>query len=212
MSAIVRKDQTEVEDRLSQLGLDRIGLLEVVKACVAAYSGCTANDPPNAPGFESWRAGVRAMREIYLPKGWDKDDSGGYCTIVNPTTTVRVAMMNSDGGAGLPGDEVPQNRSRKGACSERAAVVNQLCLANDWPIPDDAPGHHDFTTWHLCVYISVETVRAELSLLNEFESGYFTGVFEKIILVGKGDWDELEFGGDRDSDGGPEIEVEVRRR
>lgn len=210
MAAIVRVELQDVVDRLSQLGFDREGLIEVVKAMVAAHSGCTANDPPNAPGFESYRIGVRVSREIFMPKGWDKDNAGNFCTILNPHTRTRLAVMNSDDGAGLA-DRVPQNKSRKGAYSERAAAINQLCLADDWPIPDDVRDTRDYKTFHLCVFISERAVRAELSLLNEFEGGYFTDVFEKIILVGDGDWDKIDFGG-RDSDAGDDFDVEVRRR
>jgi hypothetical protein len=211
LGAIERVSKAEVESRLGELGLDW-SLLEVVKVCVASHGGCTANDPPGAPGYESWRAGVRTLREIYLPRDWERDDSGGFSTIVNHERRVRVAMMNADGGAGILG-EVPQNRSRKGACSERAATTNasySLPGSEAWPVPNGAVDPSTYTTWHLCVYISEATIRAELSLLNDFDAGYFTGVHEKIVLVGDGEWDNPMFR--RDDDSEPDVDIEIKRK
>jgi len=212
LGAIVRVTKVDVESRLKELDLDRELLLEVVKVCEASRGGCTANDPPGAPGYESWRSGVRTLREIFVPRGWDRDDTGGFSTIVNHAKKIRVAMMNSDGGAGIP-EEVPQNRSKKGACSERAAETNaNFCLpgSDSWPVPGAAPDPNTYTTWHLCVYISESTVRSELSLLNDFDAGYFTRVHEKIVLVGEGEWDNPMFR--RDDDNEPDVEIQIKRR
>jgi hypothetical protein len=211
LKAIVRVEAEDVGRRLEELGFaNKESLLEVVRACVAAQGGCTDNDPPGAPGYESWRFGVRRAREIYRPLGWEKDDAGGYSTIVNRANRIRMAILNSTDGAGML-DGIPQNRSKKGACSERAAVTNaQFVLPGSevWDVPDAR--FEDFATWHLCVYISGDDVRAELSLLNDFEAGYFTGVHEKIILVGDGDWKKINFKDDDDT--GPEIDVTIRRK
>jgi len=80
-----------------------------------------------------------------------------------------------------------------------------------WPVPEGEIGDPAaYTTWHLCVYISELTVRAELSLMNDFEAGYFTGVHEKIVLVGEGEWDNPSL--KRDDDGEPDVEIEIKRK
>lgn len=217
MAAIVRREAWDVETRLFQLDLTRAALIEIVRACVSAQGGCTDNDPPNAKGFESWRWGVRRAREILRPEGWEKDDTGGFSTIVNCRRQIRVAVMNADDGAGLP-DRVPQNRSRKGPNSERAALANrQLSLpgAADWPVlvpVGDDDSFEGYTTWHLCVYINGDVVRAELSILNGFEAGYFRDYFEKIIILGGDDWEKLDFGDDAGDDSAPDLEIDVRRK
>jgi len=214
MQAKIRVENWDVESRLRQLGLSRKELIDVVKASVAQHAFCSDNDPPNARGFESWRWGVRKLREIYRAKDeWDKDDTRGFSTIVNRKLKVRVAVMNSDGGAGTL-DAVPQNRSRKGAASEEVSIINQQLElgGSDWaPVPDENQGFEDYETWHLCIYIAGDVVRAELSRLHGFEAGYFTDCFEKIILLAPGDWEKQDFR-DGSDDLGPDFAVEVTRK
>ena len=82
----------QVVGRLEQLCLTRAGLMEVVHQCVAGYGGCTDNDPPGARGYEVWRMGVRAFREVFGGKqGWDKNESGGFSTIANHKLGIRIA-------------------------------------------------------------------------------------------------------------------------
>lgn len=217
MPAILRFDPWDIDRRLAELDLTRAVLIDVVEACVAGLGGCTENDPPNAPGYESYRHGTRRARELLRGDGWAKDDSGNFCSVVNHKRRFRLVVMNSDDGAGLP-DRVPQNRCKKGPNSERAATVNQASLfaPEDMPLPSpeaQPSGLHGYKTWHLCVFISGETVRAELSLLNEFQGGYFTGLFEKIIVLGDGDWKPANVFDDPDQDdGAPEFAVEVKRK
>ena len=214
MAAILRVEAWDVDQRLDQLGLDRERLVDVVRACVAAHGGCTDNDPANAKGWEVWRWGVRRLRELYRSEGFEKDDTGGFATLVNPPLRYRIAVVNTDDATGIVGDRIPQNRSRKGPASEEAVSANvQFLPGVDWP-RRTAAGREpiaDFSTWHLCIYVDGDVVRAELSLLVEFEAGYFTDCYERIILLGAGDWEKLELGG-ADRDAGPEFEVDVRRK
>ncbi len=212
MDAIVRQDSGDVQSRLAQLGLKREHLIEVVKACVAGFTSCTDNDPPGAPGWLSWRWGVRRAREVLLPLGWEKSDSG-ISTVVNRSLKLRLAILNADEGAGSR-DAVPQNRSRKGPNSERLAQVNRQMMpgAEDWPIPAGEPQEsiEDFSTWHLCVNVGKDQVTAELTLLSDFEDGYFTRFIEKIIIVGSGEWNAIVFS--EPDDDSPEPEVRVVRK
>jgi hypothetical protein len=216
MPVIIRVEAWDVDHRLAELGLSRDQLIEAVRACAAARGGCTDNDPPNAKGIEVWRWGVRRLRELLRPEGLEKDDTGGFSTIVNRPLRYRIAVVNTDDATGILGENIPQNRSRKGTASERAAATNHQQLlpgAESWPhkAADGREPVSEFSTWHLCVYIEGDTVRAELSLLVGFESGYFTDCHERIILLGHGDWEKLDFG-DGANDSGPEFEVEVRRK
>lgn len=217
MTAIVRSESWEVDRRLSELDLSRTALVDIVKAAVAGQDGCTENDPPNARGYESFRYGTRRARELLRGQGWEKDDTGNFSTVINHSKRIRLVVMNADGGAGVIG-RVPQNRCRKGPNSERAANANQRVLfsPDEAPMPeaDGKPPQIDgYATWHLCVYIGVDTVRAELSLLNDFQGGYFIGQFEKIIVIGDGDWKTADaFDEPDEGDDGPEFDIQVTRK
>lgn len=218
MDAITRTDAWDVDRRLAELDLTREALIDVVRACVAGHDGCTENDPPSAPGYESYRYGTARARELLCGDKWQKDNSGNYCSVINHERRLKLVVMNSDDGAGLL-ERVPQNRCKKGPNSARTAKVNaQATLFSPEEIPLSCPSgvppvSHGYTTWHLCVFIGGETVRAELTLLNKFYRGYFTGLFEKIIIVGAGDWKPLTVFDDPDEDGGaPEFAIEVNRK
>ncbi|CAL8481695.1 hypothetical protein [Caballeronia sp. S22] len=196
MPAVVYQEPKEVETRLSALGLTREILIDIVTACVAGYAGCTDNDPPGAPGYSSWRFGVRRSRELLRPLGWLMDNTGGYATCLNREKKLRLAIMNADEGAGVP-DRVPQNRSRKGPNSVRAAFNNRqvyqytLPSADDWLVPEENEGITDldeYATWHVCVFIKGDNVQADLSLLGDFDGGYASECLEKVILVAPGEW------------------------
>ena len=210
MPAILRFEEWDVELRLAEFDLTKEQLLGAVHAAVAHHGGCTDNDPPNARGWEVWRWGVRRLRELLPSERWKKDDTGGYSTIVNDKRRIRIAVLNTDDATGILGDRFPQNRCRKGPTSERAATANQQILL--FPFPPSGPpiDPAGYATWHLCIYIDGDEVRAELSLMNDFEGGSFTDCHERIILIGPDDWSRVEV--DDDSDLGPEFEPQVERR
>lgn len=218
MEPITRTEPWDVDCRLVELDLTREVLIDIVKASVAGSGDCSDNDPPSARGYESYRQGTRRARELLCGEVWEKDDSGNFCSVINHKRRLKLVVMNSDDGAGLPG-RIPQNRCRKGPNSERAAEINaQIGLFQPGELPLSSlkgvpPATHGYTTWHLCVFIDGETVRAELSLLNRFRFGYFTGFFEKNIVVGVGDWKPLAvFDDPTEDDGASEFLIEVNRK
>lgn len=212
MTVTVRVEDFDRDARLEELGLSRSVLLEVVDACVAAEGDCTPNDPPMAKGLKVYFAGVRRLRELLCPAGWEKDDRGGFSTVINHERRIRLAFMNADDGTCVVGAQ-PTNRSRKGPNSERAATTNQVLLPGvEWPtirVDGTRPADGAYATWHLCVHISQEVARAELTLQSEFTAGYFTDCRERIFLTTDGEWGDSAA---PDDDLGPDIEVEVRRK
>ena len=225
VGAKVRVENWDVESRLSQIGFTRHELLDVVDVIVAHASNVSENDPPIALGNDCYRWGVRTLRDIKRMQGWDKDDTGNYCTLLHHERKIRIAVVNSDDNTGRTDpDAVPQNRSRKGAKSEEVSRTNELFQrqghfsGDDWAPPQEASNDQefdDYTTWHLCVYVvslpgGDMIVRAEMSRLGGFTSGYFTECFEKIILLGVGDWKKPDFRGNDDL--GPDFVVEVTRK
>jgi len=90
------------------------------------------------------------------------------------------------------------------------ATANQQLLL--FPLPPSAPppDPDGYATWHLCIFIDGDDVRAELSFMNDFGSGSFTDCHERIILVGPDDWAKVEI--EDNPDLGPEFVPEVKRR
>lgn len=223
MTAKLRVESWDVTTRLAEIGFTRDELLDVVKMCVAQHAYVSENDPPNAKGYEPYRFGVRGLREIKIPKqdGWDKDNTDGFCTLINEDRRIRIAVMNSDSNTGKNDpNAVPQNRSKKGLKSGEVSKTNeklekQLVLGGvDWaPVPENENKVIDFsnyTTWHLCIFISGDEVRSELSRLHGFDGSFYTQCFERIIFLGDGDWDKTNY--KNNFDDGPEFAVEITRK
>lgn len=207
MSASVYVSKPEVQDRLRELGLHEAGLLSAVRAAAAAVSSCTINSPPIARGWLAWHDAVVRLRQEFRPSGWEPDDTANFATIKDDHAGIKIAVVNTDDGAGNPAS-FPTNRSKRGEFSKMAIETNQLRL----PFlgePDELKSS-EYSTWYLCIYVVGEIVRAELSLPTKCEGGIIGGWKERIMLVGCDD--DLRLRGAIDRDEGPDFEVRVTRK
>ena len=203
----LKVDEVEVNARLRFFSLDRPILIDALRMAVAAYGGCTDNDPPSARGFEPWRAATRGLRELLPPRGYERDDTGNFSTIKHVKHGIRIVVLNADGKTGDPRPDVwPRNRLKKGILHERAVG------ARDWipGLPNPFPTN-SLDIWYLCQHIDGEKVLAELSRPERIEDGFITSWRERILILKPGEWKNVE-AGDQLSDAGPDIEVDVQLR
>jgi hypothetical protein len=209
-----------VRNRLDELGLSLDKLIEVVEAMVGASAECTDNDPPGARGWSSWRMGTRRLREeMRSEPGWEKDEGDQISSILNASMGIRIAVSNTDDGTQV--DEhgrFPQNRSRKGAATDRAVNTNQQTFINILDesmnvVPIAPRASREIVTWYLCTYSGGDVVRAELSCPVGLEDGFFTGFVERIFLIDPRDDGgpavRRSTGGDDD---GSEFDIPVTRK
>jgi hypothetical protein len=218
MAAIFRTNPIEVDNRLEQLGWARSDLLEIIDAMVAARNGCTENDPAAAPGWMSWKEGVRRMREIARPNGLEKNEADQVPWVLDHKRGIRLTVSNTDDGTGIE-NRTPQNRSKKGPATDRAVGANQYSFIDLLDVPEKVvplsmtgrqPGM--IVSWYLCVYCEVDDVRAELSCPVGLEGGFFTEFMERIILIGPDGGGTAVRRRDDDPDEGPEFDVPVSRK
>jgi hypothetical protein len=214
--AVIRTEPWDVARRLAQFGMTRDQLLEVVRACVSGAGNVTENDPPGSQGWEIYRFGVRRFREVLRGESWRSDNTDGLATIVNEQLKIRIAVTNTNNDTGLPDpNSFPQNRNRKGPTSDKAVEANLAFLPGvEWPLatkPHSPTPVSELITWHFCIYINGDEVRAELSLMDKIEAGFFTGCIERIIILKPDDWKSVDLPS-ADDDFGPELEVHVRPR
>jgi hypothetical protein len=223
MPTLVFSTPAQVDGRLSEFGITREQLVEIIQAMVAAKAECTENDPPSAPGWSSWRHGTRRAREVFRSDGWLKDDTDQLPTIVKPSIGMRIAVANTDDGTGITSAGIyPQNRSRKGAATDRAIDLNQHTLFGDAGEDDGVvvkfkprDTHTDaITTFYLCVFNEGDEVRAEFSCPILVENGFFMGFSERIILFGPGEWPPKIKTSKHDDDtgDGSDYDIPVRRK
>ena len=180
---IVLSDSSDVEQRLIELGLDLPGLLEVILRGEQARAQCVPNDPQISPGFDAWRYRVRALRDIYLPRGWDKANVGGLEILYSVERRIRIITRAGDQGVGII-DAFPQPK-RELVGPLTAAVIDEnatLYLDPDWMnvAANDVDG--SYQTWMLLVYAESQLVRAELSLPSAVKEGRVQGWKERLLL------------------------------
>src|ERR1700722_12302147 len=133
MPAKVWKKPIDVGNRLDKLfRLKKEQFLEVVEAMVRAKADCTPNDPPGSRGWSAYKMGTRRLREVTLSeKGWEKDDTDQIPGVINKSLGVRIVVANTDDATGLEETgRIPQNRSQKGAATDRVVQANQLSFMN----------------------------------------------------------------------------------
>src|SRR5262249_45057189 len=120
------------------------------------------------------------------------------------------------------GQRYPQNRSQKGAATDRVVHVNQLSFIDklDEPVkvvrlkgaPEPA---RRIITWYICTYCEGEDFRAEVSCPKGVDDGYFINFYERIFLTedddgGGGEIVRRQGGGD--DSGGSDFEISVTRK
>lgn len=208
-------EQAGCDQRLNELGWSRNELLEVVFASVAARSSATLNDPLGTAGWLAWQQGVRRLREVGITKGWTRIDLDRIPYIYNASSQVKITVANTDEGTGMP-SSLPQNRSKKGAATERLVEINQFTFSRLLEESENPEGAEtteaiESEAWYLCIFSEDDVVRAELSCPVECTGGYLSSFRERIILLGDEGSSPIKRI-DPVSDGGEDFSVEVTRK
>src|SRR6266851_8847821 len=103
----------EVSSRLAELGVRQEVLRESVQRGHAAWASCTPNHPAPFPGISAWAETVNAVRELLIPEGWTRSDSGNLPMTVDKAGRVCIAVSTGDEDTGRR-DGSPCTRSSKG--------------------------------------------------------------------------------------------------
>ena len=205
----VKASFREVTDALAELGLTPDILNEAILRGETARDSCTANDPPNAPGFYSWAGTVRALRDILVPLGWVRNDDVNYSRIVNDELNIAIAVVTGDEATGNP-DFSPKTKYPKGPATQAAVTVNQDSLFSELSAPTEDEPEYPWITWMLLRKRSGTTVFAELSLPSAMSKDGQVERWESRIILEPMSFDPLI---DLNEDSGePPIDVLVRRR
>lgn len=211
MQAVVRYEPEQVEEALARLGLELPILLEAVQAGYVSRISRTANDAPNAGGFYQWNDTLRSLRENSAARGWKRDDSGNWPTIVHPENLLAVAVSSGNESVGNP-RATPSTGRPKGSRTAHAVEVN---AAQGW-LPGFEPQTAEPTaerpTWLLMYFASRDELRAELSLPVSMDiEGRVVAWRERIILP-KISLDPDAVVNAPAPDFGPDIEINIAKK
>lgn len=211
MPTILNREPREVDDRLLTLGTTKEELLEIVRRSVAARNDATEDDPITAPGTLAYVYGVRAIRQIFRPKGWKRVRVDNIEGTVDPDGRTKILFQNADSAAII--GRSPQAISGKGPAAARAVDSGQRFLFEDMEEErEQATKAESATVW--CLFVSVDEeggVTAEFSCPAAIEAGKFTDFHERIFLIEPGEWGDIVFRNE-EPEGGQDIEINVTRK
>jgi hypothetical protein len=176
----------DVASRLFTIGVSEAQLRDAVARGLNARKLCTPFHPPNAPGFYQWAEIVVALREVLTPLGWEKDDTGGFSTIVSPDGLLAITVATGDERTAREGLPMPATKYRRGAMTHAAVEVNQqlrLDLVTGKVIFPEEEEQAKRETWWLLVHTRHDEMRLELSCPKGVgEDGRIDAWTERVIL------------------------------
>lgn len=188
----IYREPNEVSDRLSLFGITAEEVIPLIEAVVAARNDVVSVDARTAAGTKAYLAGVRHLRFLFLPKGWEMDSSKGVESVVHSASGMRIVYQSVD--QACVGIRGPQAINGKGPAAETAIKQSQGVLFREEELPEVAPeriASLNSSVWFLCVSVNEqddEDVRTELSLPAAIEDGNFKGFLERIFIVESGNW------------------------
>jgi hypothetical protein len=119
IETVVLREAWDVDLRLSQLKLNRKGLLIARDVAMQERANATAFHCSNAPGTFSYHHGTWSIRDQFVDKDWAVCRLDGIEGIRNESLKIKVAFSNVD--LACDDNHIPKPRSEKGAGAERAA-------------------------------------------------------------------------------------------
>jgi hypothetical protein len=212
MAEVVIAIPHEVDALLEEMRLDRAGLVTSVRFAASEFTLCTENDAVGFPNMVAYDKAGRRLRELYLPKGWIRDNSNNQVAIKNDELKLRIVPCNFDEHAGNPNIR-PANRSPKGEVSRKKALCNRTAWLPGFEPSEPLPDDDGYLTWLLGIYIEHEKpIGAELSFPTDFKGDYFTQLAKRILLMFGDDDDRITAKTPNTDDTFGEIEIEVKRK
>jgi len=177
IETIVLDEPWDVDHRLSEMNLDRDGLMRVIGIAHNEALNTTPFHCVNAPGTLAYQQGTWALRDEYVNKGWKVDRPNGVEAIFHDELGLRIVFSNVD--VCCNAFSPPKPRSAKGAGSER--VCNGTLFET---LPHYVkPTASSDATYYLMMD---ENGAAELTR-TVVSNGTFSGYIERIYLSQGGD-------------------------
>lgn len=169
----VLREETDIDTRLGELGLDRRLLLEVRDVARGAASNATPFHPANAAGTFSYQEGSWALRDRFVGDEWEVDRAEGVEAMKNERLGLRVVFSNVDIAA--HDEKKPKPRSPKGAGAERACMGNLFGT--------DLPEYARLDSEAVATYFMMVDERGAAELTRPVVEGKtFSAYIERIYL------------------------------
>lgn len=196
-------DETEVVPALTGLKLPRFAVLEILSSIAGERANVRDGiDPPSATGYETWRWGIRFLREnkVLTDNGWTVCERDQISGIYHAGLNIKLTVLPTNQNTGT--SKTPRNLTAKGPASCKLIKQNADQLSLGFIKPDvSAPALWCFCPYFCDGYMSLEISRPSL------EYGGIVRDFSDRIVVAK----PFEIPGIRKRHAVPEDFAEVAR-
>ena len=182
MNNLKTLDLSDYQDdgaQLQAMGLSMPLLQEIVASIVQVWRNASPLEPANYRGQKIFGEGQRIVRESLLSLGghWQTVKKGNDEQTVNTKVGYGLTVKKGNQWTGIL-STVASQQSRIGKMTHEAVETNgQLLL---FP-PEEMPSGQQLR-WYLLVYVTADTVRAELSLPVSADENTFTRFAHRIIV------------------------------
>lgn len=199
---------SEVDNRLRLFDVTKAELFQIAHKVVMARNDVVSIDPVTAPGLLAYIYGTRALRAVFMRKGWEIDRSENIEAIYNKDSGIKIIYQSADSASNRY--RVPRAISDKGVGSERIVANGQLDLFED---PNKKPTIIAPKVWYFYVAVNGSDVCAELSCPGSIENGQFKDFVERIFIIKSGEWDPINIVPDSNKTAdSEEFEINVSRK
>lgn len=176
----------EVDNRLRLFDVTKAELFQIAHKVVMARNNAVSIDPVTASGQLAYIYGTRALREIFMRKGWEIDRSENIEAIYSRESGIKIIYQSADSASNQY--RIPRAISDKGAGSERIVANGQFDLFED---TNTKPIFTTPKVWYFYVAVNGSDVCAELSCPSLIENGQFKHFVERIFIIKSGEWDSI---------------------
>lgn len=180
----------EVIPRLTELGLPKDIVLDILDMAAGERARVTPSDPAATAGNEMRRWLIRYLRDDPRLKkiGWVACSHGQLEGIRNDALKIKLVPLNTDANAGVLNKE-PISVSEKGPAAEKVIKGNEdRRQGNMFEEPEDAPDPlADYDFLYFCTHASDIILSAEISRPSGLFKSHIAHYSERIILSQPGE-------------------------
>jgi hypothetical protein len=180
----------DVDARLADFGISRQEILQIPLLALGARNDSVPFDPRTAKGQFSYIYGVRAMRQAFVPVGYDVVSRQNIESVYHPGVGRKIMFQTVD--CACLESQIPEAISDIGIGKEAVIQKSSRYLFEEMQREDDLRWKtlSDFDraeAWYLCTAFVNDTVTCELSRPEGVVDKQFSGFVERIFVLPGGD-------------------------
>lgn len=181
---------------------------------LAAHTNTTPHDAANASGSYRYLAGIKNIRDLLVPKGWEPETINNLELTINRDRKIAIMIASGDKLTGVLGNGDPRTRNDKGNQTAKRVDFNSRQISfsgDDWELPNRIEDER-LITWILLHYVDKisNEMRMEVSLpIYMDELNHVSQWRERLILP------SIPFGSNSPllkPEFAPDPEIVIRRR